>query len=151
MQSDTPIILAPTPRRHLIESSASQHWLNTPPLSPLSSRQGSPPPVVPQPNSSSTTHFRRRFHLKSLSARLESGRQQARQVSLSANSTASRVTEKTYESEARAMGREWIRWMHRRAKHWVVPSILASSTLVKFAIGLGSYSGGYMIREFTNI
>lgn len=148
MQSDTPIILAPTPRRHLIESSASQHWLHTPPLSPLSSRQGSPPPVVSQ---SSTTHLRRRFpsHVRNFSA-LESERQQARHASPSAHSNTSRVTGKTYEPEERAMGREWIRWMHKRAiKHWVVPSILAVSTLVKFAIGLASYSGGYMIKEFT--
>jgi alpha-1,3-glucosyltransferase len=154
MQSDTPIILAPTPRRHLIESSASQHWLNTPPLSPLSSRQDSPPPVVSQSNTSSTTHFRRRFptHLRSFSALLESERQQARQASPSAHSKVSRVTGKTYEAEERAMGKEWIRWMHKRAiKHWVVPSILAVSTLVKFAIGLGPYSGGYMIKEFSNI
>jgi alpha-1,3-glucosyltransferase len=152
MHSDTPIILAPTPRRHLIESSASQHWLNTPPMSPLSSRQGSPPPAVPQPNSSSTTHVRRRFpsHLRSFSALLEGERQQARHISPSAHtySNTSRVTGKAYEPEERAMGREWIRWMHKRAiKHWVVPTILAVSTLVKFAIGLGSYSGGYMLKR----
>ena len=149
MESDTPIILSPTPRRHLIESSASQHWLNTPP-SPLSSRQGSPPPVVPQSNPSSNTHFRRRFptHLKSFSALLESERQQARHASSTAHSNTSRVAEKIYEPEERAMGKEWIRWMHKRTiKRWVIPSILAASTLVKFAIGLGSYSGGYMIKD----
>ncbi|PPR08165.1 hypothetical protein CVT24_012129 [Panaeolus cyanescens] len=44
---DSPLILAPTPRRHLLESSAAQHWLRassaSPPLSPSgSSRAVSP-------------------------------------------------------------------------------------------------------------
>ena len=40
------------------------------------------------------------------------------------------------------MGRRWIRWMHRRGlKQWIIPGILSVSTIVKFAIGLGSYSG----------
>ncbi|KAF8158135.1 ALG6, ALG8 glycosyltransferase family-domain-containing protein [Crassisporium funariophilum] len=40
------------------------------------------------------------------------------------------------------MGRRWIRWLHKGGmKAWVVPGIIGASTLVKFAIGLGSYSG----------
>ena len=46
------------------------------------------------------------------------------------------------EVEETAMGRRWIRWLHKKAmKQWVVPGIIAASTLVKLAIGLGSYSG----------
>src|SRR6266511_2325074 len=33
-----PVILSPTPRRHLIESSASKHWLYNPSVTPPSSR-----------------------------------------------------------------------------------------------------------------
>ena len=46
------------------------------------------------------------------------------------------------EPEEPAMVRRWIRWMHKRGiKQWVVPLILLASALVKFAIGLGTYSG----------
>ncbi|KAF9533133.1 ALG6, ALG8 glycosyltransferase family-domain-containing protein [Crepidotus variabilis] len=47
-QANGLVILAPTPRRHLIESSASQHWLHTPPFSPSppSSRPGSVSPLT---------------------------------------------------------------------------------------------------------
>ena len=46
------------------------------------------------------------------------------------------------EPESTAMGRRWIRWMHKRGiKEWVIPGVIAASTLVKFLIGLGSYSG----------
>lgn len=39
-------------------------------------------------------------------------------------------------------GRRWVRWMHRyNMKNWVVPSAIAASTLVKWCIGLGTYSG----------
>ncbi len=41
-----------------------------------------------------------------------------------------------------AMGRRWLRWMHKRGlKQWVVPGIMGASTLVKLLIGLGPYSG----------
>ncbi|KAF8967145.1 glucosyltransferase [Flammula alnicola] len=53
-----------------------------------------------------------------------------------------RTSGKVYEPEETAMARRWIRWMHKRGfKQWVVPGIIAVSTLVKLAIGLGSYSG----------
>jgi alpha-1,3-glucosyltransferase len=46
------------------------------------------------------------------------------------------------EREKEGMGRAWIRWMHKRgARDWVVPSLVFTSTLVKFCISLGSYSG----------
>jgi len=55
---------------------------------------------------------------------------------------AGRSGDKVHEDEGTAMGRRWIRWMHKRGiKEWVVPGVIAASTLVKFAIGLGSYSG----------
>ena len=134
MQSNTPVILAPIPRRHLLESSASQHWMNA-------------PQAFPQSASSSTTHFRRRLtNRRSFGAPLEGELQQARHSSPSAHHNASRASGKTHESEETAMGRRWIRWMHKRAiKQWVVPGIVAASTLIKFAIGLGSYSGGYTL------
>ncbi|CAA7261601.1 unnamed protein product [Cyclocybe aegerita] len=45
---DSPTIHAPTPRRHLLDTSASQHWLHTPPLSPsLSAISSRSRPVSP--------------------------------------------------------------------------------------------------------
>jgi hypothetical protein len=50
--------------------------------------------------------------------------------------------DKPHEAGGASMGRRWIRWMHKRSmKEWVVPGVIATLTLVKFAIGLGSYSG----------
>lgn len=48
------------------------------------------------------------------------------------------------EREREGLGKVWIKWMHRRGiKTWVVPLLVLLSTLVKFAVGLGSYSGRF--------
>ncbi|KAF8195559.1 glycosyltransferase family 57 protein [Pholiota molesta] len=135
------VILAPTPRRHLLESSASQHWLHTPPLSAISSRPSSPPPGFPQSRRLSSTHSRAR----SFSAVLEIDKSQQQMrvsPSLSIRSGLHHTAAKDHEPEETATGRRWIRWMHKRGiKQWIVPGIIAASTLIKVAIGLGSYSG----------
>lgn len=39
-------------------------------------------------------------------------------------------------------GRRWIRWMHKNSmKGWVVPAVLVAGALVRWCVGLGSYSG----------
>lgn len=49
------------------------------------------------------------------------------------------------EREKDGMGKAWIRWMHKRGiKAWIVPLLVLASTLVKFCIGLGSYSGEFV-------
>jgi hypothetical protein len=46
------------------------------------------------------------------------------------------------EKEEEFMGRAWIRWMHKRGlKSYIVSVLVLASVLVKFGIGLGSYSG----------
>jgi hypothetical protein len=59
------------------------------------------------------------------------------------------------EPDEPAMGRRWIRWMHRRGlKRWAIPGILGLSIIVKLTIGLGTYSGPYIcfsIRRRINI
>lgn len=46
------------------------------------------------------------------------------------------------EREKEGMGKVWIRWMHKRGiKTWTVPLLVLVSTLIKFCVGLGSYSG----------
>ena len=38
--------------------------------------------------------------------------------------------------------RGWIRWMHKEGtKHWILPCVLLTATWIKWAIGLGPYSG----------
>ncbi|KAF9556756.1 glucosyltransferase [Agrocybe pediades] len=40
------------------------------------------------------------------------------------------------------MGRRWIRWVHKRGmKQWVLPGIVMSAVLFKWALALGPYSG----------
>jgi hypothetical protein len=44
--------------------------------------------------------------------------------------------------QEQGFGRRWLRWMYKSGvKHWVVPCTLLASVLVRWCIGLGSYSG----------
>ena len=130
-----PSVLSPTPRRHLLESSVKQHWLNSPAISVTSSRPPSPQLTTEQ-DQPATSYIRHRFraHHQNFSS-IYSHEPQGIVV-------AGTSGDKLHEVEGTSMGRRWIRWMHKRdIKEWVVPGIIAASTLVKFAIGLGSYSG----------
>ena len=94
-------ILSPVPTRHLIDGSASPQWLNTPPLSPVSSRAQSLSPV-----------------------------------------SVRRLLVKKQEGTELGLARRWIRWLHtNNLKQWMLPGSLLASTLIKFSVGLGSYSG----------
>ncbi|KJA21176.1 glycosyltransferase family 57 protein [Hypholoma sublateritium FD-334 SS-4] len=145
IQSDTPLILAPTPQRHLIESSASQRWLNTPPMSATSSRPSSPQAAFSQSSAYPTTRIRRRLssnHTRSFSALLAAEKSEQVPVLPSLRGGLHRVSGRGLEPEETGGGRRWIRWMHKRGiKTWVVPGVIAGAALLKFAIGLGSYSG----------
>lgn len=140
LQPGRPEILSPTPRRHLLESSASQHWLRTPPLSATSSRAASPASAY-----GSTTSFqphRTLQHHTSFSSLLE--REQAARGILKPGAARAKSHEslKADAAAENAMGRRWIRWMHKRGiKQWVVPGGIILSMLVKVCMGLGSYSG----------
>ena len=130
-----PSVLSPTPRRHLLESSANQHWLISPAISVTSSRPSSPQ-LTTENNQPATSHIRHRFnsHHPNFSSIYEHESQGA-----VVDRTSS---DKVHEAEASAMGRRWIRWMHKRGiEEWAIPGVIAASTLVKFAVGLGSYSG----------
>ena len=131
-----PSVLSPVPRRHLLESSANQHWLNSPAISVTSSRPSSPRSTT-ENNQPAASHIRNRFkaHHRNFSSIYEHEPQ-------GAVVDARTSSDKVHEAEGTAMGRRWIRWMHKRGiEEWVIPGIIAASTLVKFAIGLGPYSG----------
>lgn len=158
-QQDSPlVILAPTPRRHLLESSASQHWLHTPhPASPISSRAVSPQsqvgdPLTPSASSTAfpSAHLRRRFsstHRRSISALLSENGDQVKSSSIQTGlSVRHQLRPKAHEPEEIATGRRWIRWMHKSGmKQWVVPATIVVATLIKLVIGLGSYSGALLL------
>ncbi|KAF7314320.1 Glycosyltransferase family 57 protein [Mycena kentingensis (nom. inval.)] len=127
---DRPEILAPTPRqpfagnRHLLEQSA-RNWVDR--TSPTSSRAVSP--ISPTPRFASlaapSPHVKFPTSLSASTVAEDAPHQRARER----------------ESE-HAMGRRWVRWMHKRGvKAWVVPCALMGATCVKLAVGLGSYSG----------
>ena len=45
-------------------------------------------------------------------------------------------------AKERGFARGWIRWMHKEGiKHWILPCVLLTTSWIKWAIGLGSYSG----------
>lgn len=146
LDSDVSEIHSPTPRRHLLERSASQQWLRTPPLSPVSSRAVSPMSTF---NRSPTNSLRRLSFQRpgSFGSMMENdplqdaasakGRPGLRERRSSAS-----LTHKTHEAPETSMGRRWLRWMHKRGlKTWIIPALILFSTLIKFCVGLGSYSG----------
>ncbi|KAG5648420.1 hypothetical protein DXG03_004994 [Asterophora parasitica] len=163
--SDRLEIIAPTPRRHLIESSASQHWLRTPPLSPISSRGASPAGSTtahhhhhrPRPRSFSSNTAQ--SGVTSFSALLQRDllhSQAARPGS--SGSTGSSVTPRlrhqspphshshsdTTEAGGTSLGRRFTRFMHKShpsLRSYVVPSSILAALLVKATVGLGGYSG----------
>ena len=195
-QSDMPVILAPTPRRHLIESSASKHWLHNPSITPPSSRpvsalsqndrhfrhttrssgvsqqyhvgpgpSQSPASVLQSNITTSPNAIRRRRFSGSVSQQPrnlhevpehEQGEGESKHIKHHSGSgtlpgdssygtvrvTGGGLRMYAPEPEESAMGRRWLRWMHKRGlKQWVVPGLICASTMVKLMVGLGPYSG----------
>ncbi|KAI0304350.1 ALG6, ALG8 glycosyltransferase family-domain-containing protein [Multifurca ochricompacta] len=107
-------IVAPVPRKHRALQPTPDAWIRTP--SPSSTRAISPS----SPTSGSLT---RGYHsYSSFSAVMEA--------------------EKETLLQEQGFGRQWLRWMHKNGiKHWVLPCTLLASALVRWCIGLGSYSG----------
>ncbi|KAF5385698.1 hypothetical protein D9757_005525 [Collybiopsis confluens] len=121
--SPSPEILAPQPRRHLLESNASQSWLHTPPLSPASSRGISP---------TSTRGFSPHLH--------SNGQQSFRSIMDHGVSKLTSVKETS--SPETGAGRRWIRWSHKRGmRASLITVVFLTCVLVKMCVGLGSYSG----------
>ncbi|KAG1844658.1 glycosyltransferase family 57 protein [Suillus subalutaceus] len=95
-ETDYSEIIAPIPRRHLLQTSQSLHWLRV--------------------DTSSGDEW--------------------------LNRGASPVSASSVGSGTIGAGRRFVRWMHRNnMKNWMIPSAIAVSTLVKWCIGFGTYSG----------
>ncbi|KAF8631066.1 hypothetical protein AX15_002670 [Amanita polypyramis BW_CC] len=161
---DRPEILAPIPRRHLLDTCANQPWMrSSPPASPLPSGASLPPSsssIHPSLLPSSPPMTTRRGSASSTRSRQPSSsalrdHEKDKRVASSpvvqwAPGTASPSTSlKKMSSKAetgstgeKAMGRRWVRWMHKRGiRDWVLPGAFLTSALVKWCVGLGSYSG----------
>ncbi|EGN97885.1 glycosyltransferase family 57 protein [Serpula lacrymans var. lacrymans S7.3] len=126
-------IISPIPRRHLLQTSESQHWLHPPATPPFAvSREPSPVSAT-----STVASFRRRKastqHMN-FSALME----QERMRSFPSYQT---IKPNDHEEEPGA-GRRWVRWMHKNGlKQWIVPSAVGAAMYWKWCIGLGGYSG----------
>lgn len=134
-ETDHSEIIAPIPRRHLLQTSQSLHWLrvDTSPGDEWLNRGVSP---VSASSVGSVFPNNRMSNRLSFTALMDHER-----TAVGASSTAdNRVLED--DQGTVGAGRRFVRWMHRNnMKNWVIPSVIATSTLVKWCIGLGAYSG----------
>ncbi|KAI8994135.1 ALG6, ALG8 glycosyltransferase family-domain-containing protein [Trametes punicea] len=133
-ETDRSEIVAPVPRRHhILQTSESRHWLGTPPLSPHSR------PISPS-SATATSPLRRRLNasLSFSSLGVQDGH---RGVSSAHLPTLPPHKEQRLEDDG-GMAKRLIRWMHHEhMKAWVGPCMILASVWVKWAVGLGSYSG----------
>ncbi|KAI5835155.1 glycosyltransferase family 57 protein, partial [Schizophyllum commune Tattone D] len=119
---DRPHIIAPKPRRHHFLDGPT--LLRTPSLSPDSSRAASPP--SPPPQAPADRLIRKNVGLGAI----------AESFATPTASTSARADTET------SMARRSLRWLHKRGlKHYTVPLAILCTTLLKLAIGTGSYSG----------
>ena len=119
-----PEIVAPVPLRHHALQLTPDAWIRTP--SPSSSRAISP--------STSMTPVRGGF--------VRGSGRHYRYASFGSAMGAGEGPGAPLREEEQGFGRRWLRWMHKNGvKHWVVPCTLIASALVRWCIGLGSYSG----------
>jgi hypothetical protein len=126
-ETDRSEILSPTPRRHYLLQQQSSQWLSSA-ISPPISRPSSPL----NPNS-----IRHRRHKPSLSF-----------SSLAEQHVKPRRDGKVDGVNGSAT-RRWVRWMYKHGfQNWVLPAEILAAIWVKWAVGLGSYSGTYL-RPFS--
>ncbi len=134
-ETDRSEIVAPVPRRHHILQTESRHWLGTPPLSPYS------PPVSPFSATATSPARSRKRISQTLSLNNLSGHD-PRRASSAAHPPSLHPYKEHKSEDDRSMARRWLRWMHQEnMKAWIVPSLVLASIWVKWAVGLGSYSG----------
>lgn len=122
-ETDHSEILSPTPRRHYLIQQQSSNWLQ--------SAVGSVSPPISRPSSPLNPNHAQ------LSPRKH-------KVSLSFSSLAEHRKPKGGKVAGLngSLARRWVRWMHRsRLGYWVLPCQILFAVLIKWSVGLGSYSG----------
>ncbi len=118
-------IVAPVPLRHhaLQPELTPDAWIRTP--SPSSSRAISPSTPI---RGGFPRGSRQNYRFASFSTVMDARVGKGPEVSV----------------QEQGFGRRWSRWMHKNGvKHWFVPCTLLASVLVRWCIGLGSYSGTF--------
>lgn len=146
-ETDHSEILSPTPRRHyLLQQQFSSQWLqspNTTTFNPTTSRPSSPlnPHHHDEIRSSYSSNYqsqRKHKHTLSFSSLAES----ARPGSLSRSRKHGSRTGKTKPKPTESLARRFVRWMDRsNMTSYITPTILLITIFIKWAVGLGSYSG----------
>ncbi|KAH0832368.1 glycosyltransferase family 57 protein [Lanmaoa asiatica] len=130
-------IVSPVPRRHLLHTSESLSWLKAATFSDVDSQPRCISPLSAASSTPSVFHSSSSRRL-SFSVLLEQERQ--------ARATALRRTQNE-DAVYQGAVRRWVRWMHKHGmKPWVIPCAITASTYVKWCIGLGSYSGMFLIH-----
>ena len=119
--------MAPVPLRHQALQPSPDAWIRTPSPPSESSRTISPT----TPIRGGFSRVSGSYSYASFSAVMEAGK------------------EPPLSQEEQGFGRRWLRWMHKNGvKHWVVPCTLLASVLVRWCIGLGSYSGTSSVHTY---
>jgi hypothetical protein len=119
LRDSYPEIVAPVPLRHQALQPTPDAWIRTP--SPPSTRTISPTTPIRGGFSRASAHY----SYASFSTVMETGN-----------------PKETPWQEEQGFGRRWLRWMHKNGvRHWIVPCTLLASILVRWCIGLSSYSG----------
>ncbi|KAH7919268.1 hypothetical protein BV22DRAFT_1023274 [Leucogyrophana mollusca] len=138
-ETDQSEIIAPVPRRHLLQTAESSQWLR---LDTFSDTRWPSRGVSPVSAASSTASA---FPTSSASKRLSfSALMEQEKMVRGITASASHLKERQESEDDLGPGgaRRWVRWMHRHGmKAWVVPCAVAASMWVKWCIGLGTYSG----------
>ena len=134
--SDCSEIVAPVPlRHHILQTSESRHWLGTPPLSPYS------PPTSPLSTYAASPLRSKKRLSQTVSLNAIASHERARVTSITHPAALHPHKERKPEDEG-SMAKRWLRWMHHEhMKAYVVPCLILASLWVKWAVGLGSYSG----------
>ncbi|KAJ3555109.1 hypothetical protein NM688_g2762 [Phlebia brevispora] len=132
-------IIAPIPRKHMtIQRNESQHWLGSPPLSPVSTVSRALSPASSTFLDTANPRGLRR-HTQSFSSLLEHDKPASGSIASSVPRARPPAENKNEETSP---ARRWARWIHKQGlKQLAIPLILLVSTLVRWCIGLGSYSG----------
>lgn len=132
-------IIAPIPDRHLLQSHQSQRWLYSPSHSSTSSRA-----VTPASQTLGHATSRHSSHHFNFSTLMEHQRPRRSSWSPAVLRDEVKVKLKASSEEEHGMGKRWIRWMHKHGmKQWVVITVVIASIWVRWAIGLGLFSGEF--------
>ncbi|KAH7915868.1 glycosyltransferase family 57 protein [Hygrophoropsis aurantiaca] len=137
--TDRSEIIAPVPRRHLLQTAESSQWLRLDTFSDTNWPSRGISPV------SATSSVASNFPTSTASKRLSFSallEQEKLSRGIPASVSYAKDREEPIEDSKSGGARRWVRWMHRHGlKVWVVPSAIVASIWVKWCIGLGTYSG----------